>query len=203
MIAIKKPEWPFYPAWVFLTMLCVPIAFFVDLFILKIITMIVGDFIYVNGVQRITEDYLSMYAFVPLVGVLTGLVQYALLRPHLPSIGEWVWATTGGWVLGALLILAPGWLNLWTQEPMDIDWAFIVMGSSIGAAQWLLLRHRLPGAGWWVGANVLGWALLGLITGDSLNQYGLLALGFLPACATAAILALLFNRAQAVEAPGT
>jgi hypothetical protein len=202
MATIKKPERGFYPSWIILTMLCVPFAFFLDYAILRVITIFVGDFIYVDGVPHITEDYLSMYTFVPIVGFLTGLLQYGLLRRYLPHMGWWVLVTTGGWLLGGLLIVISSWLNFWTYESFDIDLAFIVMGLSIGVGQWLLLRRRLPRAGWWVGANVVGWGLLGLITGDSLNQFGLLALGFLPACVTAVMLALLMNRAHPTEPQG-
>ena len=33
-----------------------------------------------------------------------------------------------------------------------------MIGLSAGMAQWLILRRRFPQAGWWIGANVLGWA---------------------------------------------
>ncbi len=108
--------------------------------------MFVGDYIYVDGVRYITEDYLWGYFFVPIVGLLTGLLQYGLLRRYLPHMGWWVLDTTGGWLLGALLILISGWLNFWTYESFDIDLAFIVMGFSIGVGQWLLLWRRLPWA---------------------------------------------------------
>jgi len=185
-----------------LTMLCVPIAFVLDLAILKIITRIVGDFIYVDGVRHITEDYLSMYTFIPIVGLLTGVFQYELLRRTLASMGWWVLATVGGWLVGVLLIVVSGWLNLWTYESFNMDLAFIVLGLSIGAGQWLMLRRRLPHAGWWVGANVLGWGLLGLITGKTLDQFGLLAMGVLPACVTAVVLALLINQTQPARPQG-
>jgi hypothetical protein len=202
MTTIRKPEWFFYPSWIILTVLCVPIAFILDLVILKVITMFVGDFIYVDGVRRITEDYLSMYTFVPIVGLLTGLLQYGLLRRYLPRMGWWVLATAGGWLVGVLLIVISGRLNFWTYESFDIDLAFIVLGLSIGLGQWLLLRRRLPRAGWWVGATVVGWGLLGLITGDTLDQFGLLAMGFVPTCVTAVMLALLMNQAHPAEAQG-
>jgi hypothetical protein len=202
MTTIKKPEWFFYPIWIILTMLCVPIAFIFDYAILRVITIFVGDFIYVDGVRHITEDYLWWYTFVPIVGLLTGLLQYGLLRRYLPHMGWWVLATTGGWLLGALLIVISGWLNFWSYKSFDIFLAFIVMGLLIGVGQWLLLRRRLPRAGWWVGANVVGWGLLGLITGDSVNQLGLLALGLLPAFVTAVVLALLMNRAHPAEPQG-
>ena len=202
MTTIKKPEWFFYPSWIVLTVLCVPIAFVIDLAILKVITKLVGDFIYVDGVQHITEDSLSMYTFVPIVGLLTGLLQYGLLRHYLPRMGWWVLATTAGWLLGVLLIVISGRHNFWTYESFDIEAAFIVLGLSIGLAQWLLLGRRLPRAGWWIGATVVGWGLLSLVTGDALDQFGLLAMGFLPACVTAVLLALLMNRAQPVEPQG-
>jgi hypothetical protein len=192
----EKPGWPFYAIWIILTLLCVPIAFLLSLFILGMIIHFVGDFIYVNGVQHITEDYLSLRVFVPVAGLLTGGVQYGLLRRYLHRMGWWVLVTTGGWLLGALLIAIPVWLNR-TDGSMNLDLAFILMGLGIGTAQWPVVRRHFPRASWWIGANVVGWCLLGLITaGNTLGQSGLFTLGLLPACATAATLALLMKRAK-------
>jgi len=198
----EKLHWSFYAMWIILTLLCVPLAFFLSLFILGIIIHFVGEFVYVNGVQHITEDYLSLYVFVPVVGLVTGLVQYGLLRRYLPRMGWWVSATTGGWLLGALLIAIPVWLNRTGGSP-NLDLALILMGLGIGTAQWLLVRRRLPRAGWWIGANVVGWGLLGLITtGNTLDQSGLFTLGFLPACATAATLAFLMDQVEPTQPNG-
>jgi hypothetical protein len=198
----EKPRWSFYPIWIILTSLCVPIAFFIDLVILRIITSSIGDFIYVNGVRHITEDYLSIFTFVPIVGLLTGALQYGLLRRYLPRMCWWVLATTGGWLLGLLLIVIPSWLN-WTKGSIDIDLAFILTGLAIGVGQWLVLRRRVPRASWWIGANVVGWGLLALITvGNTLGQFGLFALGFLPACVTAAMLAVLVNQVRPTQPNG-
>jgi hypothetical protein len=198
----EKPHWFFYPSWIILTFLCVPIAFFLDLAILRIIIRFVGDFVYVNGVRHITEDYLAMYIFIPIVGLLTGVLQYGLLRRYLPRMGWWVLATTGGWLLGVFLIVIPGWLN-WTDGSLNLDFAFIAMGLAIGVGQWLLLRRRLPRASWWIGANVMGWGLLGFITVDNtIGQFGLFSLGFLPACVTAAMLAMLMNQVKPAEPYG-
>jgi len=198
----KKPGWLFYPIWVILTCLAVPIAFFLGFAILRIIIDFVGDFIYVDGVRHITEDYLGIYVFVPVVGLVTGVVQYGLLRRYMPRMGWWVLATAGGWLLGVLLIAVLGWLN-WSHEALNLDLAFILMGLSIGVAQWLLLQRHLPGATWWIAANVVGWGLLALITqGNSLDQFGLFALAFFPACATAATLAFLLNRLKLTQPNG-
>ena len=200
MIAnIEKPRRFFYAMWIILTSLCLPISFFLSLAILRIISNLVGDFIYVDGVRHITEDYLGLYVFVPVAGILTGVLQYGLLRRYLPRMGWWVLATTGGWLLGALLIAIPGWLN-WMEGSFNLDLAFVLMGLAIGAGQWLLVRRRLSRAAWWVGANVVGWGLPALITaGNTLGQFGLFALGFLPACATAATLAYLMNQVRPTQ----
>jgi hypothetical protein len=171
-------------------------ALFFDLLLSRIITLFVGDFIYVDGVRHITEDYLGMYTFIPIAGLLTGVLQYELLRRYLPHMGWWVTATIGGWLLGMFLTLIPGWLS-WTNPLFNLDLAFMVMGLSIGVGQWLLLRQRLPQAGWWIGANVAGWGVLALITaGNSMGLFGLFIVGLLPACATALMLALLMKQVQ-------
>lgn len=198
----EKPRWFFYLLWILLTLLCVPIAFFFNLVILRVITLFVGDFIYVDGMGHITEDYLAMYTFIPIVGLLIGILQYGLLRRYLPHMGWWVAVTIGGWLLGIFLCLIPGWLH-WTNSLFDLDLAFIVMGSSIGVGQWFLLRRRLPQAGGWIAANVAGWSLLALITeGNSIDQFGLFTFGFFPACATALMLALLMNQVHRTEPQG-
>jgi hypothetical protein len=195
----EKPRWLLYPTWIILTSLCVPIAFFLDLVILRIIISFVGEFIYVDGVRHITEDFLSIYPFIPIMGLLTGGIQYGLLRRYLPRMGGWVLATIGGWILGALLIARPFWLN-WADGSLNLDLAFLLMGFAIGLGQWPLLRRHLPRASCWIGANLAGWGLLALITTrNSLDQFGLFTLGSLPACVTAAMLAVLMNQVKPTQ----
>jgi len=196
----RKPEGSFYISWIVLSTLCIPIAYVFTIIILKIITDMVGDFVYVNGVNHITEDYLFMYVFVPIVSLLTGVMQYGLLRRFLPRMGWWVLATFAGWLLGFLLIALPSRLR-WIDPPlMNLDLILIIMGFAIGVTQWLVLRRTLTRAGWWIVANILGWVLLGwIIPGNSLSQSGLILLGLLPACATAVILVVLMNRVPSTE----
>jgi hypothetical protein len=118
-------------------------------------------------------------------------------------MGWWVAATLAGW-LGLVLILGifSALAFFWTADVANeflINWAFVVLGLSIGVGQWLLLRRRLPQAAWWIAANIAGWTLLGLLGlivggNGSLNQYTLLAVGILPACVTAMALVLLMNQ---------
>ncbi len=193
--ADKKPDRYFYIAWILWTTFCIPIAYFIVMILMLIVTLLIGDYIYVNGVRHITEDYLAIYFLVPVMGLLTGAVQYGLLRRILPRMGMWVLATAAGWLLGMFLVAAFIQLNWMVRA--ELDMTFILAGLSIGLTQWLVLRRRLPGAGWWIFASLLGWGLVALANrGDSIDQYGLLVLGFLPGCATAAALALMMKQEQ-------
>ncbi len=158
----KRPHWLLYPAWMVLSFLCIPGAYFFDFIVRSIITQVVGDLIYVNGARLFTEDFLFAYTFIPMVGLVTGALQYALLRRYLPRMGWWVLATTGGWLLGMLWFLLTG-----GNRSLKPGLMFLVMGLAIGIAQWLLLRRRLSQPGWWIVANVIGWGLLALITAGS------------------------------------
>ena len=172
----KRPDWSFYIAWIFLTTLCLPAAYLVVILLLRIVTSFVGDTLYVNGVQHITEDYLALYFLVPIMGLVTGAAQYGMLRRVLPNMGWWVLSTVGGWLLGALLSIA---IRLLGMEQFNIGLAFLLLGGSIGFGQWLVLRKRLPRAGWWIAANMIGWAVLLLFTkGNAVGQAGLLVIGF-------------------------
>ncbi|HRQ38269.1 MAG TPA: hypothetical protein PLD25_10175 [Chloroflexota bacterium] len=201
MTTLRKPEWFFVPAWIILTALCVPIALFFTFIIIRMLLNFVGDYIYVRGVRHITEDYWLTYLFPPLMGLATGFLQYGLLRRYLPHMGGWVLTTVAGWLVGLAMFMT--WLQvasaIWQidafYEGWAIDLAFVALGASIGTAQWLLLRRRLSHAGWWIGANVLSYGLLGLLAGDgSLNQYLVWMLALLPAGITAVTFSLLINQ---------
>jgi hypothetical protein len=57
--ARKKLNWPFYYCWVSWMTLCALIVSVINSALFGLLTLFVGDFIYVNGVQRITEDSLG------------------------------------------------------------------------------------------------------------------------------------------------
>jgi hypothetical protein len=193
MASDKKPDWPFYIAWILLTTLCIPAGFFAGLFLVRVLTSFTGDYVHVNGVRHIAEDYLGLFFIVPAIGLLIGAVQYGMLRRVLPRMGWWVLVTVGGWLLGMFLVSA--FTRLQWMGPFNLNPIYLLFGLSIGFGQWLVLRRRVPAAGWWPVASLLGWGLVALVNrGNTIDQYGWLVLGFFPACATAAALALLVKR---------
>ncbi len=77
------------------------------------------------------------------------------LRSHWRMGLAWVAASTAAILLGFVLlyvlifaakVVAPG-----INEDRLMGWAlFPVLGMALGAAQWIILRRRLPRAGWWI-----------------------------------------------------
>jgi hypothetical protein len=164
---LRRPAWFFYPGWVGVSIIAFVLSFLAYFPVIDLITRWVGDIIYVNGVRHITEDYLFIYFFFPTLCLISGLLQYGLLRLYVPKMGGWILATLAGcllvFVTMTLLtrVFETAFLNLWNGAL-----AFATIGGLIGLSQWILLRRRISKAGWWILASILGWglAVLGSLT---------------------------------------
>ncbi len=185
-IAKRNSEWLFYAGWIILGAISLPIAFGVSGIIISLVEMGIGDTIQVEGRTRITEDFLFDYIFWPIVGLVTGFLQYLLLRRYFQQISMWIVATTFGWFLA---IFGGMFLSRWS-----VIGTMILVGGIIGLAQWLVLRRHVERAIWWIPANLLGWGLVGLIIGGPLTGLlGLIIFGTMPAIATSVVLWLLLT----------
>jgi hypothetical protein len=197
-----RPRWFFYPAWVALTAISIPVAALIAWLVVSQVENIAGGTIQVGGRPRITEDYLSSYILIPVLGLLAGLLQYLLLRRHLPRTGRWVAATALGLVMG----LVAGRLTLYALQGTIGSTLLGVLstaliGGSLGLAQWLVLRPCLRHAAWWIPANVLGWAVVGWGAESLSNQMVVPAVGvvLVPGIATSIALWLLLDRLPRLE----
>ena len=164
-VHLQRPKWLFYPEWVALHILSVLVALGTYLVLISLIGQWVGDRIVVGGQSRITEDYLLPYIFWPVLALANGLLQALLLRRWLPRIGWWVVATALGWSLGLF-----GTRVIYSATALDVYPVLfglaraLFTGGIIGLAQWLVLRKRVPRAGWRILANVLGWGVSALFS---------------------------------------
>lgn len=128
-------------------------------------------------------------------GAAVGLAQWIVLRRRLPEIGRrsWVWATVAGAVAAWLLGMLPNTIMSFigdgggTMPEPESAGLFVmaggmgmVLGAVLAAWQWRVLRRHVTGAGWWVPANALAWAvampLIFMAAGLPLPRDGLLAL---------------------------
>jgi hypothetical protein len=92
---------------------------------------------------------------------------------------KWVLASTVGWFVGFIMMFIIGLLM---AESFDIEWLTdlvmgIMFGIGVGILQWLVLRRRIAGTGWWV----LGSAAAGAVIsqGNLASYYESLSFGTL------------------------
>lgn len=103
-----------------------------------------------------TLGWLAGFAFPGLlaaaIGVSLGILQWLVLRSLFERAWWWIVASGLGWAVGfvAVTYLLP--------EQMAVLQG-LILGASIGVAQWLVLRQWVPGAYWWIPMSALGWAV--------------------------------------------
>jgi hypothetical protein len=92
------------------------------------------------------------------IGVVIGIGQWLVLRRFMFEPGWWVWASSIGWGVG--------WAVIVVVEIIPADAGIagsgvigLIFGLLLGTAQWLVLRQHVYGAGWWVLASTVGWAI--------------------------------------------
>ncbi|UCC63177.1 MAG: hypothetical protein JSV36_20970 [Anaerolineae bacterium] len=88
-----------------------------------------------------------------ILGTSVAILQWLVLRAHVPRASRWVLASAVGWTLvGALADLVQikaGLIALWPA----------IVGAAVGAFQWLFLRKYVLLAGLWILASASGWVL--------------------------------------------
>lgn len=118
------------------------------------------------------------------LGVAIGISQWFVLKPRLGNAGWWIVSSAVGVLLGAAVSGILGFpivqgvdfslgFNIPPWRPSGIDIyelrvvsyvlggpvAGFLIGTTVGTAQWLVLRQRVDRAGWWIAANGLAWAV--------------------------------------------
>jgi hypothetical protein len=165
-------------------------------------------------------------------GSTIGLAHWLVLRTRLARAGWWVaatiagYATLGIWPLVANMV-QPGWMDwaftlivngkmYWLARVLPA-WpassaaagavTYLMFGAALGIVQWLALRGRVDGAGWWIAISTAGWALgsgLALLPAGVLPEWAAVSGWFdVPYGVTGAGMAWLLRRsAPVVQAAG-
>src|SRR3712207_6213250 len=117
-------------------------------------------------------------------GTSFGAAQWRVLRRHLRPAAAWVGATLVGFVVGGAAIF--GLMN-GSQADTSLTTKLghgLVLGASLGLAQWSVLRRHLDGANHWIAISTVSWVVAELVgvalsgvVGAPLNLVGLLLVG--------------------------
>ena len=81
----------------------------------------------------------------------------------------WFLASLIGYAVGMLLGISIAY-GLFDRDTFDAAMGVtlgVVMGAIGGFAQWIVLRERIPGAGWWILTSALGFAMVFGISGTA------------------------------------
>jgi hypothetical protein len=121
----------------------------------------------------------------PTIGLLTGILQYNLLRRYLPHMVWWIAATFLGWLMpfvtGSFILRALAQKN----DTFFIMLGMLLIGATIVVPQWWLLRQRVRYASCWILAHGLGWCMTGLLNLVTSEPFPvLLAIALMPAITT-------------------
>jgi hypothetical protein len=181
----KIPQRFFYLEWIVLNAITVVLAWYVAWALISLIEDVVGGTILVGGQSRHTEDFLFLYVLFPIIGLLTGIIQFVLLRRYVPRLTGWIAATFLGWlmpfVIGFIItrLFVPDNSTLWIVLGM------LLIGMMIALPQWWQLRQRVLHASWWVLAYGLGWGMVGFLNLVTTEPFPvLLGIAVVPAIAT-------------------
>lgn len=191
----KKPGLDFYSAWVLFSIPAFAIAFVLYFLFTRLYNTVAGDWIVVDGVRHIAEDYLLPYILWPLYGMACGYLQYTLLRRYFPRMGWWFVATTIGQSLTFLgLELGQSIASAFGIDPYSVPSVviqFMLVGGFLGIAQWFVLRRLVSNALWWIPVNMVSWGTAALAGPSGFS----VSLSF-PAIATSITLYLLLRRSS-------
>jgi len=114
------------------------------------------------------------------IGIGLGIFQWLILQHRIRNAWQWIIVTAIGWLFGSIIIM--------TLLPDGMDFiAGIIIGIGVGTAQWLVLRHEIHWAGWWIAINVVAWT-----TGMAFLS-GILLTGVMAGVITGFALELLFR----------
>lgn len=122
-------------------------------------------------------------------GVGVAAMQSFVLHHHIPRAWRWFLATSAVWIVVSILILAA------VPAPLQGLLGGAILGPALGLTQWLILRHEVLWAGWWIVVSTMGW-----ITGLVLLP-GILSTGALAGAITGLALTLLLHYRKTASMP--
>lgn len=136
-----------------------------------------------TGPSQVESDFAIMLRCGAVGGVIgggiSGLCQWLILRRRVSRADGWILLTVAGWAIGwAITLGATSFSSSVEQHIAEQVFslaAFPAGGAIAGLGQWLLLRHNVKRAGWWILATAVSWGmayLLGALFEDFIFMSG-------------------------------
>lgn len=127
-------------------------------------TGVIAGFLVGGAVAQVLgEAAASLAAFITLgavTGAIIGLAQRWIMRDEIELTRRWILVSTLGWTAGYLVASLSSPLTAAAFGDLvsgAVSW--VLLGATVGLAQWQTLRQLVLRAGGWVPANIIGWLL--------------------------------------------
>ena len=177
------PDWLFWLSWVAASTAAILLGFgimYALIFLAKAV------------LPGINEDRIFGSLMFPVLATVLDALQWVVLRRRIPRSGWWILVTGVGMLVGVALsggvvqvisrVTGRPWN--WNSQP-DILVFYGIIGFALALAQLPILRRQFMGAALWLLASIVGWLILGLIIGKSIDRMSdIVALGAVPAAFT-------------------
>lgn len=100
-------------------------------------------------------DYTSVgstVAYWAVIGAITGFAQASVLRSHISLPGWWIVVSSIGGAIGY-------WVS--GLGMLATEWRLVglILGTTTGIAQWVMLQRHVERAWWWLLASGVGWGV--------------------------------------------
>ncbi len=179
-------SWLWWPAWVTFNSIAVFVGYLLALNVPSI-----GQFAQIQITDRMTTTVMALT-----IGIALALSQWLLVRLHIPRARLWLLATFLGWIapIAPFLAMPPA-----GQGP-QIASLFALLGATMGALQYLVIRPHRPHSWWWVPTSLAGWLLLAIsLPVPILSGLAFFAIGAVPALATGIAFVMIISRKDPIE----
>ncbi len=170
-----------------------PRTLILSVLMIVVVTAFLCSVVYISGVlSHRAEAGWAGFLVLGLPGVVggwvAGLLQWESFQARVRRAGPWILISPVSWAIAFALLIE----SLALREPLEL-WGVLlplVGGLVAGMLQWMVLRHDLKRAGWWIPATSVGWGLAGLFPPLSSPLLGGVFIGVTTATALAFLLSL-------------
>jgi hypothetical protein len=153
---VGMPGWKWIPIWAALTTAAIPAALILMAPLAALILLFINWVVSTGSLSGFNDDLLFPAGFFISFSLTLAAAQWFMLRKILPSARSWFVATVGGLLLGGLLVIT--FITLSSNISLDPIWGMalilLLIGITVGVAQWLVFRQILANAYWIVAINV-------------------------------------------------
>lgn len=134
----------------------------------SLLAYLVSIGLFINGLGRLVnnvEPFLFGATLGGVIGLLSGLAQYLILKKYIPAIKGWILSSCLGWMIFWSLNMAGAFGRGYDLTTKLVEGLVhgVAFGLILGVSQWLIIRKTGKRAIYWLLTNVLIWPVCAMM----------------------------------------